>query len=151
MSPGKVTGWWPRVRLWLCAHLPRGLIVDPYGWFLALLCVLSGLPTMLGLNEPSGIDALLPAWLVLGWGACLTIGGLGLLCGLTSIRGSRDGYHVVTRLPCYRLGLRLLAIASVVYAYAVASVAGWGAVTLAAILLAFAGANGVRLLTLGGR
>lgn len=140
-----------RVAGWLRDHLPTGLLADPYGWFLAGLCIVSGLPTVLGISEPSDIEAQLRPLLARGWGACLVIGGLGMLCGLTSIRRDHYGRHLVTRVPCFRLGLRLLGIAAIVYAYAVASAAGAEAIMLTAILVAFAATHGVRLLTLGSR
>lgn len=139
------------MRLWLLDHLPGWLLAEPYGFLIALLCIVSGLPIVLRVNEPGPIRALLPSALVAGWGACLVFGGLAMLCGLTSIRQVPGQHHVVTRVPCYRLGLRLLAVASLIYAYSVASVAGFQAVGLVVILLLFAATNYLRLLTLGGR
>lgn len=150
--PPRLRCTWHRVRLWLLQHLPVGLVAEPFAVFLALLCVISGLPTMLHLSEPSPIEALLPHSLVVGWGACLTIGGLAMLCGVFSIRTMPGGLqHVVTRVPVYRLGLRLLGISSLVYAYSVFSLPGWNAPILVTILMLFSAVTGVRLLTLGGR
>lgn len=151
MKWARVRCTWHRFRLWLLAHLPEGVKAEPYAWFLALLCLVSGVPTVLRLSEPGPIQALLPPTLVTGWGACLIFGGLAMMCGLTSITSIPGGMHVVTRVPCYRLGLRLLGIASLVYAYAVASVVGMQGLGLAVILVLFAATNGIRLMTLGGR
>lgn len=139
------------IRLWLLDHLHAGLLARPAEWFLAFLCVLSGSTAVTRLADSTSVEALLPSLIYRLWGLCLVVGGLGLLCGLSSIRGLPDGRHVVTRLPCYRLGLRLLGLATAVYATALVIVAGAAAVFALPAILAFSAMCGIRLLTLAGR
>lgn len=143
-----------RIRPWLLEHLPAGVLNRPAEWFLAILCLLSGLPILTGLGRTSSVAALLYPPAYYAWGACLVFGGLGMICGLTSIRRrTLDGVteYVITRVPCYLLGLRLLCIASLVFTIAILIVAHLNGVVAAAVTLAFAGMCGVRILVVGGR
>lgn len=136
-----------RARVWLLDHLSPGVVARPFEWFFAALCLTSAATTSLRLAAGEASPPLphAAAWF---WVACLVVGALGMMCGLTSIRVTATGMHVVTRVPCYRFGLRLLLAASVVYAVADVTVGKWGpAVALALV----AAACYVRLLTLAGR
>ena len=137
-----------RFRDWLVLNLPAGLLARPGEWFLAVLCALSGLTILAGAARPTSVARLLPEPIYVAWGACLVIGSASLACGLSSYRRSPGGW-IVTRVPCYRLGLRLLGLSSALYASSVLIVAQLSAVFAASITLAFAGMCGVRLLTLG--
>ena len=137
-----------RLRLWLLDRLPDGVIAHPAEWFIALVCAMSGVSTLVGLTNPDAVERVLPTPLYVFWGVCLTVGAAAYACGLTSIRFTAVGTYVVTRTSCYRLGLRLLATASVVFAVGVSLTDGWlGAVPL----LLFAAMCSIRLLVLGGR
>lgn len=138
----------PRIGDWLREHLPAGLLARPGEWFLAVLCALSGLTILTGAARPTSVARLLPEPIYLAWGACLVIGSASLACGLSSYHRSPGGW-IVTRVPCYRLGLRLLGLAALLYAVVILYVAQLSSVFAAAITLAFAGMCGVRLLTLG--
>lgn len=138
----------PSIAAWLREHLPTGLLARPGEWFLSVLCFLSGLTILTGAAEPTSVAVLLPSAIYYAWGACLVIGGASLTCGLSSYRRSPGGW-IVTRVPCYRLGLRLLGLSSGLYALSVLWVAQLTAVIAAAVTLAFSGMCGVRLLTLG--
>lgn len=139
-----------RLRHWLVEHLPAGLLARPGEWFLASLCCLSGLTILAGGAESTSVARLLPQGVYLAWGACLVTGGVALTCGLSSYRRSPGGW-IVTRVACYRLGLRLLGLASALYAFSMLWVAQFNAVPAASITTAFSGMCGVRLLTLGTR
>jgi hypothetical protein len=139
-----------RTRNWLTDHLPAGLLARPGEWFLASLCCLSGLTILAGGAESTSVARLLPQGVYIAWGACLVIGGAALSCGLSSYRRSPGGW-IVTRVACYRLGLRLLGLASGLYAFSMLWVAQFNAVPAASITAAFSGMCGVRLLTLGTR
>lgn len=139
-----------QVRWWLIHHLPTGLLARPGEWFLAVLCFLSGLTILTGIARSASVAYLLPSVVYTGWGVCLVVGGAGLSCGLSSYRRAPKGW-VVTRVPCYRLGLRLLGIASSLYALCLLVAGGWSAFPAASITVAFAFMCGVRLLTLGRR
>lgn len=135
-------------RDWLLLHLPAGLLARPGEWFLATLCSLSGLTILTGAARPTSVARLLPEPIYYAWGACLVIGSASLMCGLSSYRRSPGGW-IVTRVPCYRLGLRLLGLSSALYASSILVVAHLSAVFAASVTVAFAGMCGVRLLTLG--
>lgn len=140
-----------RVRIWLLDHLPAGVLERPAEWFLALLSILSGIAGLIGPVDQASLEATLPDLLHRCWNACLIIGGIALLSGLTSIRYTQPRGYVITRLPGYRLGCRLLGLASLVYAIALLSVSGWAGFYPSMVTLTFALVFGVRLLTLGGR
>lgn len=139
-----------RVKGWLLAHLPAGLLARPAEWFLAILCLLSGPPILLGRSTPRAVHSLLPPVIYSIWGGALVLGGLGLVCGLSSYRRSPAGW-TVTRVPCYRMGLRVLGLSATLYAATGLIVGRWDALPFAAITLSFAGMCAVRLLTLGAR
>ncbi|WP_158546617.1 hypothetical protein, partial [Haloferax sp. Atlit-4N] len=61
------------------------------------------------------------------------------------------GFYVITRVPGYRLGCRLLGLASYVYAGALLLVNQWEAFFPSMIVLTFGLVFTVRLLTLKGR
>lgn len=140
-----------RLRLWLLDKLPDGLLARPAEWLLAALCFLAGIPGLFGVARSPSLYDLLPFPFYRVWCLCLILGGAGLMCGLTSIRDLPDGRHVVTRVPCYRLGLRLLALAMVVFAGALIVVAGERGIAAAVGPTLFASFCFIRLLTFGGR
>lgn len=135
-------------RDWLVDTLPAGLLARPGEWFLAVLCCLSGLTILTDAARPTTVANLLPEPIYIAWGACLVIGSASLACGLSSYHRSPGGW-IVTRVPCYRLGLRLLGLSALLYAVVILYVAQLAAVYAAAITFSFAGMCGVRLLTLG--
>lgn len=137
-----------RVRPWFLEHLPAGLLARPGEWFLAVLCFLAGLTILTRASQPTSVARLLPPAIYFAWGACLVIGGAALACGLSSYRRSPGGW-IVTRVPCYRLGLRLLGLSAGLYAASILFVAHMAAMYGACIAVAFSGMCGVRLLTLG--
>lgn len=138
----------PNIGDWLRNNLPAGLLARPGEWFLASLCSLSGLTILTGAAQPTSVARLLPEPIYVAWGACLVIGSASLACGLSSYRRSPGGW-IVTRVPCYRLGLRLLGLSALLYAVSILYVAHLTAVFAASFAVAFSGMCGVRLLTLG--
>jgi hypothetical protein len=138
-----------KFRLWLLDHLPAGVIARPAEWFLAIVCLLSGPSILTGVSEPRSVAALLPREIYTMWGGVLLIGGLGLVCGLSSYRRTPGGHWTVTRVPCYRLGLRLLGLSALLYAGAQVIFGGWGGVFASSLTFIFAAMCGVRLLTVG--
>jgi hypothetical protein len=145
--------WWlerkATMRLWLIAHLPDPLLARPFEFFVAFLCVLSGATSLFEVSESEAVASTLEPWVSRAWSAALLLGGTALMAGLISIRMTATGMHVVTRVPAYRLGLRLLLVASLVYAGSLLHYIG---PTFEVVpLIAFAGMCGIRLVTLGGR
>jgi hypothetical protein len=56
---------------------------DTFELFFVLLCVVSGIPLMLGVvSSPQSLEAALPELLIRIWGATLLLGGLVALCGI---------------------------------------------------------------------
>ena len=137
-----------RIRLWCLDHLPDTLITRPGEWFIAFLCAWAGAGIIVS-GKADETAALLPPSLYRAWGVVLLVGGGALAVGLSSIVGTIEGRYVITRVPAYRLGLRLLGVASLVYGCAIVlSGAPWVA---AVPLFVFAVMCYLRLLTLGGR
>lgn len=139
-----------RIRVWLLAHLPAGVIARPAEWFLAILLTLSGVTILAGLSDPPSIAALLAPVVYYGWGACMAIGGIAMISGLASARWvSGTDRYIITRVAVYVLGLRLLGLSSLAYALAILFVGGWNGLPAACITLSFTAMCGVRLLTIG--
>ena len=139
------------LRVWLLRRLPAGMLWHPFEWFMAGACILSGLASMFGSVESESLRALLPAPFLKAWGAALLVGALALMRGLTSIRAVSADRYVVTRVPAYRLGLRLLGLAVAVYIAALIAYVGWAGVIASVVPAAFVAMCAVRLLSLGGR
>lgn len=139
-------------RVWMIDHLPAGVLERPAEWFLAILSIVSGIGGLFGPVEQASLDALLPGFVHRGWNLALVVGGVALISGLSSIRYVPDqsGY-AITRLPGYRLGCRLLGLASYVYAGALLWTTRHEGFHLAMIVLVFGLVFTVRLLTLRGR
>lgn len=140
-----------RARLWLLRRMPASLLWHPFEWFMAGLCVVSGIGYLFGPVESDSLQALLPAPFLKLWGCTLLLGAVALASGLSSIRAISADRYVVTRVPAYRLGLRLLGLAVSVYIGALYLFAHWAGVPASVVPLAFVAMCGVRLLALGGR
>lgn len=139
-------------RMWLIGHLPAGVLERPAEWFLGLLSVVSGLGGLFGPVEQASLQALLPHVVHRGWNLALIVGGIALISGLSSIRYVPDqrGY-AITRLPGYRLGCRLLGLASYVYAGALLWTSRFDGFFPSMVVLVFGLVFTVRLLALRGR
>lgn len=140
-----------RIRIWLTTHLPAGLLWHPFEWFVAVLCVISGTVALVWHVDSASLDALLPHPFLKVWGAALLVGAVALMRGLSSIRALSADRYVVTRVPAYRLGLRLLGLAVSVYIAALITFAGWSGVLASVVPAAFVAMCSIRLLSLGGR
>jgi hypothetical protein len=72
------------------------------------------------------------------------------MCGVYSIRWiSAPLVFQIKQVECYRLGLRLLALSTGMYAVALVMIGGWNSVPAAAMTLYFTLSCASRLLTLG--
>lgn len=141
-----------RIRIWLLEHVPAGVLERPAEWFLGLLSIVSGFGGLFGPVEQASLEDLLPDLVHRGWNVALILGGVALLSGLSSIRYvPRQRGYVITRLPGYRLGCRLLGIASYAYAGALLWSSGYAGFFPAMVVLVFGLVFTVRLLTLKGR
>ena len=139
------------IRIWLITRMPAGLLWHPFEWFVAVLCVISGTASLVWRVDSASLDALLPHPFLKVWGAALLIGAVALMRGLSSIHAVSADRYVVTRVPAYRLGLRLLGLAVSVYIAALVGYAGWSGVIASVVPAAFVAMCGIRLLSLGGR
>lgn len=141
-----------QARSWTLEHIPPGVRERPAEWFLGLLSIVSGLGGLFGPVEQASLEALLPDVIHRGWNVALVLGGIALISGLSSIRYIPDqrGY-AITRLPGYRLGCRLLGLASYAYAGALLWTSGFDGFFPSMVVLVFGLVFTVRLLTLGGR
>jgi hypothetical protein len=148
----KQPAWMARVRRWLRHHLPAGLLWHPFEWFCTFMCAVSGIATVATPVESPSVEALLPEGFYRAWGGLLIIGAFAMARGLSSIRRTPDGGHyVVTRVPAYRLGLRLLATTVGVFIIAIYGYAGWDGLPASALPLAFVAACAGRLLAMDDR
>lgn len=139
-------------RAWLRRRLPAGLLWHPFEWFCTFMCALSGALTLATPVESASVAALLPEVPYRIWGGFLVVGAIALASGLSSIRRTRDGSHyVVTRVPAYRLGLRILGLSVAIFVAALFAYAGADGIPASAIPIAFVGACLLRLLGLDDR
>lgn len=138
-----------RMRRKVLHALPEGFIARPEAAFLAILCFGTGIPTALGITQSQALYQLLPTGALNAWGVALLVGSAAVLSGILSIE-IRDGYEVIKRAAAYRLGLRLLGLASVVYGFALIVLAGTAGLLPAGWVWAFAVAMWVRLATTKG-
>lgn len=135
---------------WLLIHLPFGLLARPGEWFIAVICALSGITIVTGVGTINSVNESLPRPIYYVWGVALLIGSFALACGLASItRLPNTNDYRVTRMACYRLGLRLLSRGAFLYAGCVLYVAAWSGIVAAGLALVFAAMLSVRLLTVG--
>lgn len=94
--------------------IPKPVLLYPFEIFLCCLCVLSGVPYMVGATAPSGIEQALPNTLIIVWGFNLTVGGL-----LTLIGMGRLNPRIM------RAGLSVLGPTAMVYSLATIAYVGW--------------------------
>lgn len=130
----------------LVRRLPIWVQAQPLDAMIALLGVLPGLASLAGLATSRALDVLLPWWAVRLWAVILLVGCGCWLAGASSVR-ERDGQLVATRLPAFLLGLRLLALACLVYGVAIIALGGWAGVLSAYPLLV--GAAGLYIRRVG--
>lgn len=140
-----------RIRLWLLRKTPASLLWHPFEWFMAGLCAISGVATLVRPVESQSLNALLPSPFLKVWAIALILGAVALGRGLSSIRAVSADRYVVTRVPAYRLGLRLLGLAVSIYIAALIHYAGAAGALASLVPAAFVAMCGVRLLALGGR
>lgn len=57
--------------------------VDPRAVFVLVLCLVSGIPLLLGVTDPGSIERTLPHWALLLWGGGLVLGALTTLAGMS--------------------------------------------------------------------
>jgi hypothetical protein len=131
----------PSVRL--VSRLPVWVRQQPIDAMFALLGIPSGLAALIGPAKSRALTQVLPHWVVVLWGACLVIGCVCYLIGLTSMR-EHEGRLVVTRLPVMAFGLQILSPAALVYGTAIIAVSGWAGVLASWPLAVAAAATWIR-------
>ena len=138
------------IRVRLYHHIPAGLLWHPGEWLLACMCVFSGVVTVTTGVRSDSLAQLLPEVPYRIYGAVLIVGALALASGLASIRWVKFERYVVTRVPAYRLGLRLLGLNVGLYVIALYVYAGWKGLPASILPVAFVGMCALRLIALGG-
>lgn len=136
-----------RFRLWLLDVIPDGVLARPAEWLLTSLCLVSAATTLAG-AQPDSVTISLPWLMRVMWALCLVVGATAWAVGISSIEQTLRGDHVVLRVPAYRLGMRLLGVASLVFGGALLREGG---VLESLPVLLFSVMCYLRLLTLGGR
>jgi hypothetical protein len=138
------------VRVWLYHHLPAGLLWHPGEWLLAFMCSVWGVATLAAGARSNSLAHLLPETAQQAYAVALIIGAIALARGLSSIRWVGFDRYVVTRVPAYRLGLRLLGFTVALFVTALYLYAGRYAFVASIVPLAFVGMCCIRLVALGG-
>lgn len=114
----------PRICLTF-RQLRHSVDLQPFEIFLALLCMLSGLPLLLNGPGPGTIESHLPPILVNIWAVELVLGGFLTLLGLA--------FHTLIE----KVGLQFLCAATLVYAIIIARAAWPDSIVTTGILLGF--------------
>lgn len=139
--------WWYQ---WTLRYLPPGLIARSMEAFIGVLCMFAGVGILADLSSPPAAEQFLADWQYGTWAVSLVTGGLALLFGVLSIEWIKPPLvFFVKRVAAYRLGLRLLSLATLLYAFAQMSAAGWNALPAATFTLYFSATCAIRLLTIG--
>lgn len=112
----------------LVGNVPRGR--NSFEIFLLASCVLSGTTSLFGDAEPSTLQRALDAWMVVAWALLLTLGGGAGLFGI-ALRSASWGLLVE------RIGMYLLAGASLAYGIAVIVANGKAALFAGLFTIAF--------------
>lgn len=137
-------------RVWLYHHLPTTLLWHPAEWLLAFMCAVVGVVTLTTPVRSDSLQQLLPETPYRIYGAVLVIGAFALVRGLSSIRRVDFDRYVITRVPAYRLGLRLLALNVSLFVIGLVFYARWGGLLASIFPIAFVGMCLCKLVKLGG-
>ena len=122
-----------RLAQWVVAHAPLAVLFKPFELFLAVLCVVSGVPTLLGvIPRPGTLSAQLAPWLVFCWSFLLVAGGLAVIWGIVRRNESVE-----------RLGVSVLFPTALAYAVAIFATLGATGLIAACIVAAFGLACGI--------
>lgn len=120
-------------------RFPR--VSDAFEILIAWLCLVSGVPMMIGHAQPNSVIALLPEWLVRVWGINLALGGLLILLGYGAWRHrARTVVHGELGLSVEQAGLCLLGSGTLVFGVIIILVAGWAGTLPAGTYLVFTAA-----------
>lgn len=134
-----------RIKTWLVLRIPIPVLVESFEVFFASFSFVVGILALLGLGRASTMTRVLPHAGIIVFNLCLVFGALALLVGITGIR-EKEGRIVYTRLPMYKLGLRLLGLVCMLYGLILILVAGLTGLLASIPLVAFSLTCGVKLL-----
>lgn len=99
---------------------------DPRAVFILSLCVVAGIPLVLGVSKPQSIEELMPAWVVVVWGFNLVAGSVATLIGMS--------LRTATGILMEQVGSVWVGAATLFYGTAIILVGGWAAGAAAAIV-----------------
>lgn len=132
-----------RLRRRIYNILPKWLRENDFEILASVMCLISGLPLVLGRVKPRSIEALLPPPVVTIWGILLTLGGLLVLVGI-AFEARTNFPRKADWLRVKALGLSCLAYACYVYMVCVLGVQPKSGSVVAALLLTFGGICHIR-------
>jgi hypothetical protein len=116
----------------------------PFQTFLLALCVVSGIPLLLGAPPTASAAALLPPWVVTAWGASLAIGA-----GVAIAGSYWPKRNYATALTLERIGLVVVGPAALLYGAIIVIYAGAAGAVPASITTGFGVASLIRSHDLG--
>ena len=120
--------------------LPLGIQEYPMDATFAVLCVASGVVSLLG----AGATHYLPRWGELAWSVALLVGSIAWLAGILSARHNGHNIVILVRVPILVFGLGLVSSAALAYAIALVPIAGWAGLAGVVPLLTFAVGTNIR-------
>jgi hypothetical protein len=148
MSKWHAAGEW--FYQWTLRYLPPGLVARSMEAFIGVLCTFVGIGIFTRLSQPPAAEQFLDDQLYGIWAGALVSGGIALLVGVLSIRWVKPPLiFFISRVAVYRLGLRLLSLATLLYAIAQISYGGVNAIPASLFTFYFSATCTVRLLTIG--
>jgi hypothetical protein len=116
----------------------------PFQSFLLALCVVSGIPLLLGAPPAASATALLPSWVVTAWGASLALGA-----GVAIAGSYWPKRNYATALTVERIGLVIVGPAALLYAAIITIYTGAAGAVPASIVTGFGVASLIRAHDLG--
>jgi hypothetical protein len=106
------------VPTWRARARRHALSAHPWAVWVCALCLLNGIPLLLGAAPPDSIEATLPPWGRIAWGVVLTVGSAAVLAGMFWPGSDTDALLVEL------VGMLAVGVGCVVYASALLTLDG---------------------------
>lgn len=106
-----------KVRQWVYNHTPLWFRLHSFELFTALLCVLGGIPLLLGKTDPGSLEAAMPSTFILVWGVMLVAGPAAILPGLILANRAELEEDEIFWRRVEAWGLSALAYSAYIYAF----------------------------------
>lgn len=128
------------------------MIVRPFEWLVVLLLTNTGVSILTGTSVAPAPEVILWKGAYYVWAVALLTGALTMGVGLSSVRWLEAPVsYVMHAVPYYRLGMRLLALASIVYGIAIIVNSGKNGLTAGTMTVLFGALCLTRLISLRSR